>query len=170
MRSLKEIGFRKNWIYETLVETGESRAAPMGVWTDDGVKIRLWAYNKTRTCGNIKSDKKLRIYFPKDALAIAKTWGDKRIGASATTGFLDATVVAEENLGDRTEFVCEITGGKTEGITLFNRADGLLTELLVESTKPGKDNALIEKYAEKIKKVAAESDYAKAAEKIRRKR
>ena len=168
MKTPKEIGFKMGWIYEVLVENAGGHAAPMGVWTDDGVRLKLSVYNTSATCAKIKKDREFRVFFPKDWFAMCRCLKTKKLGGSDAGGHLDCAVVAKECDELRTTFTCEVTGGNAKEVRLLNRAEGLFAEFLIESTKPGNSRENLRRYCEKIKKVATESDYEKEAEKIMR--
>jgi len=54
---LREIGFKKGWIYETIITTSDEKkiknAAPIGIWTKNFSDIEMEIYRDMKTCRNI---------------------------------------------------------------------------------------------------------------------
>jgi len=160
------LGFKEDWIYEVIVETPDNHAAPMGISLEGVDELKLWVYKTSKTHDKLKEGRKFRVFFPKDSLAVSDVLESKRVDSSRTHGFLEVKVVGEADFSDLTQFVCEVTAVEAEDVVLINRAEGLLAELLIESTKPKRDTKLMKKIAAKIRKVAPYSDFDKKADEI----
>ena len=51
MKPLQTIGMKKGWIYEVIVSTyrgNKPHSAPIGVWTDDFVTLKMEIYSDER--------------------------------------------------------------------------------------------------------------------------
>jgi len=77
MTALKELGFRKGMIFESIVSTyspkGQPNAAPMGVTTEDLMHLVLRPYTTTQTYANLKHWGCAVVNFLTDAATFYKT-------------------------------------------------------------------------------------------------
>ncbi|MFH1789043.1 MAG: DUF447 domain-containing protein [Candidatus Altiarchaeota archaeon] len=156
---------KENWVYEVVVESGGGHAAPMGVkFTGDG-NVVLDAYNSSETCKNIGHDGSYRIYFT-DVLGLKEALDKKRLSEKILPS-MEVKVEDKEDLGDFTRFTGKITyQDNTDEIRPVNRAEALLLEALIESTKPQPVKEKIREYARVISKVAPDSEYDKNCRKL----
>jgi hypothetical protein len=151
---LESLGFRKDWIYETIISTysgAKPHSAPMGVSTPDHAGLIAEIYKTSETCANILSKKvfsvnlssDLSLFYDSSRKKESLVFGradkiDAPILASADAS-LEVSVIGSVDLGDRMRFTGKILGfscGKESGaIKLINRGDALALEALIASTK-----------------------------------
>jgi len=151
---LEALGFRKDWIYETIISTysgAKAHSAPMGVSTPDRTALAVEIYKTSETCANILSKKAFCVNlssdislfydssYKKEALIYGRADNiDAPILAQADAS-LEVSVLEEEDLGDRMRFTGKIAGyssGREPGaIKLINRGDALALEALIAATK-----------------------------------
>ncbi|MBN2251017.1 MAG: DUF447 family protein [Candidatus Altiarchaeota archaeon] len=148
---LKDMGFRRNWIYETIVATysgGKGHAAAMGVSTGDMENIALEAYKSAETCVNIRERKSFTVNFTCDINLFYRSLYEKNGISYARADkvnapflkdadrFLEISVIKEEDLGDRMRFTGKIGScGGSDSIRLVNRADSLALECMIKASK-----------------------------------
>ena len=187
MEKLRQLGMKKEWIYEVVVSTlcqGLPHAAPIGVWTENFKTLKSEIYKGSKTLGNILEHRDYSVNLPSDPIGIYNALfarhrlvyeKSKKIEAPVLSGAsanleLKLKLIKEK---DNTFLVeGEIISIRTrDKINLINRAEGLVLENLVLSTKPphlagkGTRNLIRENYRV-IRKVAPGSDYEKAAESL----
>jgi hypothetical protein len=151
METLRELGFRENWIYETIVTTrdnGKVNSAPMGVWTDDFKRINLEVYKKTVTCDNILKKKDFVINFPGDIEVFYKSMLNS-FTLENSDAFLEMRVAEIRNLEDRVRITSDIIKAWIrEKPRLVNRAEALTLESLIAYSKlrfvSGKERGVLE--------------------------
>jgi hypothetical protein len=171
---LKFLGFRKDWVYETIVTTeynSRAHAAPMGISSTDYKKILLEVYKSAETCRNISETgffavnltddlsiyysslfdrKKIRYIRPKGFIVPAIKGAD---------AFIEARVVSEKEAGEKIIFAAEVICFKKTGkkeIKLINRAQSLAMEALIKATKvrAAKDAAKKKQLIEELRYIA----------------
>ncbi|MDD5111456.1 MAG: DUF447 family protein [Candidatus Altiarchaeota archaeon] len=175
---LETLGFRRNWVYETIVAShpkkGLASAAPMGVWTGDLRRVKLKIYNGSKTLANITASGAFTVNFPKDVRLFHRALASKRLPLIKTPSGLHAVkdhsrLELQANdmkkAGNAVIVTAEITGHRIlKNTRLFNRAEALTLEYLISKTKPNvKANELAE-YRRAIRKVAPKSEYAMIVE------
>ncbi len=190
MEILRELGLRKNWVYETIITTsrdGRVNAAPMGIWTDDFEIISLDVYKTTVTCGNILQKGEFVInfltdiemfyksIFNKSKLEFEKAGNVDSFYLKSADAFLEMRVVGIKDLGDRTRITSKIINSEIrKKPRLVNRAEYLALESLIAYSKllsvSKRDGEFLE---EKIKenyrvicKSAPESEFQKLVRKL----
>lgn len=182
METLKKIGMQRGWIYEVIISTyhdNDPHAAPIGVWTDDFVTLRMEIYKNTRTIKNILTCREFSVNLGSDVMVFYEALFEKaRIAyekaSQVKAPFIKGSpAVIESQLKEVQEqektFSLTATpvhvqiNGK---INLINRAEALALESLIIATKlphlPAGDlkESLKENYRI-IKKVAPGSQYEK---------
>ena len=151
---LEALGFRKDWIYESVISTysgTKAHSAPMGVSTRDHERLTAEIYKTSETCANILSKKVFAVNlspdvslfydssYKKEALIYGRA--DKIDAPILAQGdaYLEVSVLDVVDLGDRMRFVGKIVGyssSKEPGaIKLINRGDALALEALIAATK-----------------------------------
>ena len=187
MEIIKRLGMKRQWIYEVIVSTGGqgfSHAAPIGVWTQDFNSLKSEIYKGSKTLKNILENRDYSVNFPPDTIAIytvlfAKSRlvyeASKKIGAPRLHGASASLELQLKTIKERGKSVLvegEIVSASMKSkINLINRAEGLVLENLVLSTKlphlPGQriQNLIKENYRV-IRKVAPGSDYEKIVESL----
>ena len=187
MEILRRLGMKKEWIYEVVVLTlcqSLPHSAPIGVWTENFKTLKSEIYKGSKTLDNMLKHKNYSVNLQPDTIGIHNTLfakqqlvyeNSKKIGAPLLSGAsanlelnLRATEEKDNTFIVEGEIVSIRAGDK---INLINRAEGLVLENLVLSTKlphlPGKGirNVMKENYRV-IRKVAPGSDYEKVAESL----
>lgn len=170
MAKLEEIGFRKNWIYETLVLTDRAKhCAPMGVSTPDYKTLTLNVYKSSQTCANILTEGEFTIGLANNIMQIYTALAGKDVKDSMKNT-LKVRVSSSYNLGESIRFTCTlIDTDVSDDVMLLNRAQHLMLESLIEHTKPEPRINRISENADIIRKVAPGSDYQKIVEKLLKK-
>jgi len=151
MEILRELGLRKNWVYETIVTTRcdeKGNSAPMGIWTDDLETINLEIYKTATTCKNILQKREFVINFPKgidvfyksifnrNKLKFEKTKNVDSLSLKNVDAFLEMKVRKIKNLGDRARITSEIINSEIRRMPkLVNRAESLALESLIAYSK-----------------------------------
>ncbi len=154
MDILRKLGFRRNWIYETIVTTkvrGKLNSAPIGVWTDDFKTIHLEVYKTNRTCDNILKKKEFVINLPKGIGIFYESMfkeGEPDIPGKSDVS-LKMRVLDVKDLGDRVRILSEIADSEIRGKPkLVNRAEHLALESLIAYSKlpfvSGKEKEFLE--------------------------
>ncbi len=184
MDNLKNLGLKKNWIYEVIVTTGDGKkpnAAPMGIWTTNFSDIVLEVYKNTETYKNILTTNELVVNFVDnleifyDSIRDKKKIGyapAKKVNAPVlreATSWLELKVKGVRDLGESVSFTSEIVYSKVKKVKLINRAESLTLESLIKFTKPsfpGSKKTEIQRAYRVIKKVAPRSSYEKTVRKI----
>jgi hypothetical protein len=173
---LAKIGFKRNWIYETIATTcsgSRVNSAPVGVWTTDLHAVKFKLYKKTRTFRNISQNGFLAVSFP-DAVEVfhdalyAKNlkYAKTKNGNQSIAGlsYLELKIASKKDLGYAVEFKAFIVcHNLKKNIRLFNRAEFLALEYLIKKTKPKSNTRGLAEYRRVIKKVAPNSPYTKIA-------
>jgi hypothetical protein len=183
MDHLQALGLRPLWIYETLVTTLHDRtphAAPMGVWTDGSGALVLDAYKGSQTLAGLLESGDFAVNFPADAEVLHRAVlspeqltfkAARRVSAPLVTGCtasLELTVSRSVDSGEKVRVTgtveCLIQDGPAR---LINRAEGLLLESLVLSTRleyRDRDSviATLNENLRVVSKVAPGSSYERA--------
>ena len=184
-----ELGLRPGWIYEVAATTlgpGGPHAAPIGVSTPDGLLLRAALYKGSATLANILENGVLGLNFPPGAalLQTALHHRDRlRYAAlepetaaapravpflSEADAWLELRDLRTEDTGPTVRL--EASPGRFRAfgpVRLINRAEGLLLESLVLSTRlhllpPGRGREILKENARVITKVAPGSEQAAA--------
>ena len=153
IRTLKEIGLKKGWIYEAIVSTFNGKrphAAPIGVWTQDFETLITEIYEGSNTLRNIKRVNEFAVNFVDDMTVFFKVLHgpqeinyekSKTIHAPTVKG---ASVILEvrlreiRGLKNRYRLKAKIQHLQINHIPrLINRAEPLLLESLILGTKVG---------------------------------
>lgn len=151
VNDLHRLGLRRHWIYEALVATTTPHgphASPTGLWTDDGRRLRMDLYPSSSTLTALLATGECSADFPADAHELfvalhepetlafspARTLGAPLVaGASAA---LELKVTDTSPHGDVTRVTAAVAAVHESGpLHLINRAEGLLLESLVLSTR-----------------------------------
>jgi hypothetical protein len=147
MDALRKLGFSRGWIYETIVTIRSAEgvnAAPMGVWSADGVSVSLRIHKTAQTLENIRKERKFVINFPDDVgLFYDAILGKNKLLTEGDTLFLDgcpaaleAEVTAVEDMGDAAQVTARILSFRMENrLHLMNRAEYLALDSLIAHTK-----------------------------------
>jgi hypothetical protein len=187
MKRLKEIGMKKNWIYEVIVSTfyaGTPHAAPMGIWSEDFDTLNMEIYKGSKTLENIIKEKKFTANFVDDITIFYESLFNKgkiafkqlkQINAPViknSSAIIECKVKHIEKKENRFHINAEIVDIRIwDEIKLINRAEGLVIESLILATRlphfPGRRNedALKENFRI-IGKVAPDSTYEHIMEKV----
>jgi hypothetical protein len=151
---LEELGFRKDWIYETLISTYsgvKAHSAPMGISTPDHERLSAEVYKTSETCANILSKKGFAVNMSSDMSLFYDTYLKKESLVYGRADKIDAPILAQAeacievsvretvDLGDKIRFTGMIVGyssrKEVRDIKLINRGDALVLEALVAATK-----------------------------------
>ena len=183
MSLLRELGLRREWIYEVLLSTscGDTpHAAPIGVWTTDFETLRMHLYGEPRTLRNVRETGYCVANFPSDEQALGcailsphdlafHEAGEARAPRlREMTAYVELELAETSSLPDRTEVVGRVVGGRATGrVRLINRAAPLLVEsLILASRLPRRDRAAtlatIRDNARTVHRVAPRSPYGTA--------
>jgi hypothetical protein len=184
-----ELGLRHGWIYEVAATTlgrGGPHAAPIGVSTPDGLILRAELYKGSGTLANILEHGVLGLNFPPGAalLQTALHHRDRlRYAAmepetaaapravpflSGADAWLELRDLRTEDTGHTVRLEAWPVRFRAFGpVRLVNRAEGLLLESLVLSTRlhllpPGRGREILRENTRVITKVAPGSDQAAA--------
>lgn len=184
MNPLRRLGFRRNWVYETIVATASNRkknVAPIGVWSPDLQKIKLRINKKTKTCSNILTNSYFAVNFPGDIETLYDAFFRKdKIAFKEGTLFLsncpavlESEALDTKDLGEWIEVTAKILSYRImDNVKLINRAEYLaLDSLIVYSKLPfsPKKNSLRERLRENlriIKKTAPQSCFVRLVEEL----
>lgn len=151
---LESLGFRKGWIYETIISTysgKEAHSAPMGVSTPDNSALCVDVYKTSETCSNIISRKAFSVNLSSDLSLFYDSVYKKEAIVYGRADKIDAPIIAraeaslgvcvqsEEDLGDKVRFTGKILGHPSikqpASIKLINRGETLALEALIAATK-----------------------------------
>jgi hypothetical protein len=187
MKRLKEIGMKKNWIYEVIVSTFCVRgphAAPMGIWSEDLDTLNMAIYKDSKTLENIIKEGEFIVNFVDDIKIFYGSLFNKGKIAFKQARQINAPVIKDssaiieckvkhiEKMENRFHISAEIAGIRIwDEIKLINRAEGLAIESLILATRlphfTGRRNedALKENFRI-IGKVAPGSTYEHIMEKV----
>lgn len=147
MDALRRIGFKKDWIYESIVTTRSDKgvdAAPMGVWSADLDSLSLRIHRTARTLENIKRDKRFAVNFPGSVELFydAVLDGDKlqTEGGSLFLDGCDAVLEAEATALEEKDDAAQVTArilsySIKKKPRLINRAEYLALDSLIGYTK-----------------------------------
>jgi len=150
--TLHALPLRKGWIYETVVCTfsGDTpHAAPFGVWTDDHATLELDMYEGSETLANVLASRELVVAFPAAVTALfealfapqrlsfghAATVRAPTLGGAVATVELVVNDTAPTEDGTHVSALPRRTHVAGDEVTLLNRAEGLLLESLVLTTR-----------------------------------
>lgn len=154
------------WVYEVLIESGNSHFAPMGVRFKGDLDVEVEIYKGSETLRNIEVEGSYKIVFA-DATGFFEALRDTVFNSKSPDYSVCVDVVGIQDAGNM-----RVVSGRLESkldlgrAVLVNRADALFIEALVESTKPSPRVDLIKDYARVIRKVAPESVYAEKIEEL----
>jgi hypothetical protein len=169
---LEDLGFRKDWIYETIISTfsgTKAHSAPMGVSTPDHSCLAVEIYKSSETCANILAKKAFSVNLSADiSLFYSSCKKDNLIYGRAEK--IDAPILAQADasfevsvldivdLDDRIRFTGKIVGHSSRrepgSIRLVNRGDALALEALIAATKmPNASAGEKESLAGEIKRI-----------------
>jgi len=187
MKRLKEIGMKKNWIYEVIVSTFYVRAphaAPMGIWSEDLDTLNMAIYKDSKTLENIIKEKEFTVNFVDDIIIFYKSLFNKGKIAFKQARQINAPVIKDssaiieckvkhiEKKENRFHIRAEIVDIRIwDKIKLINRAESLVLESLIMATRlphfPGRriEEMLKENFGV-IAKVAPDSTYEHIMEKV----
>jgi hypothetical protein len=186
MDALRALGFKKDWVYETLVTTRSDKkvnAAPMGVWSADGASVSMRVHKTADTYGNIRKNKKFAVNFPGvvalfyDAILEGdklQTEGDS-LFLKDCPAVLEAEVTALEDMEDAVVVTARVLAYRIKKAPqLINRAEYLALDSLIAYTKlssvPEKErDMLTERIRENlrvIRRTALNSDFQKLVERL----
>jgi len=187
MKRLKEIGMKKNWIYEVIVSTfyaGTPHAAPMGIWSEDFDTLNMEIYKGSKTLENIIKEKKFTANFVDDITIFYESLFNKgkiafkqlkQINAPViknSSAIIECKVKHIEKKENRFHIRAEIVDIRIwDEIKLINRAEGLVIESLILATRlphfPGRRNEdTLKENFRIIGKVAPDSTYEHIMEKV----
>jgi hypothetical protein len=171
---LRKFGFRKGWIYETVVTTcskdGVPNSAPMGVWTKDYKTVVMKVYKEHKTFRNLMVNGFFVINFPDNVTVFHDVLSGKKPKYSKTKkcfsisglSYIELKVIGMREVDNAILFKASIIGHKVrKRVRLFNRAEALALEYLIEKTRPRKNKKLLLDYKRTVSKVAPKSTYAK---------
>lgn len=159
-------GLRPGWIYEVVVESMGGHATPMGARFEDG-RVVLRAYKSSETGGLISADGRFVIHFPAGVEVFAKVLESKAFDRKDASASLEVEVKEARDDGDCIVYTSEIQDYQVFGeIKPVNRAEALVLEALIESTKPRPDEEKIRGLARVVRKVAPDYDYERLIGKI----
>jgi len=148
------LGFRKDWIYETIIATysGEkAHSAPMGVSTPDHERLTAEIYKSSRTCANILSKKAFSVNLSSDVSLFYDSACRKESLVYGRADNIDAPVIAQADacleisveesidIGDKMRFIGKVAGHSARkeyaDIKPINRAEALVIEALITFSK-----------------------------------
>ncbi|MFZ2456241.1 MAG: DUF447 domain-containing protein [Candidatus Altiarchaeia archaeon] len=151
---LEALGFRKDWIYETIIATysgAKAHSAPMGVSTHDHVRLTAEIYKSSETCANILSKKAFSVNLSSDVSLFYDSYCRKEALVYGRADNIDAPILAQADacleisveesidLGDKMRFIGKVVGRSARkeyaDIKPINRADALAIEALIAFSK-----------------------------------
>lgn len=187
MKPLQTIGMKRGWIYEVIVSTyrgNKPHSAPIGVWTDDFVTLKMEIYSDSGTLRNIMELKDFAVNLIADVTVFYNSLFDKanveyrdslNINAPvvrSASAIIEARLKKAENKGNRFHLESEpVDVEVNEPVKLINRAEAIVIESLILGTRlpylPGSraQEALRENYRI-VKKVAPGSQYERIMGKL----
>lgn len=186
MSSFAGLGIKINWIYETVVtcfNDDTPHAAPFGIKCPEIDTIQLEMYKGSNTLACIMDKKEFAINFIDDPIFFFASLYDESQICFIEANKIKAPVIADcpacieaEMTDCKEKMQSYIIDAKIVDISinciprLFNRAEGLVMESLIASTRisympEGKADILNENYRV-IKKVAPDSRYVEIMEKL----
>jgi hypothetical protein len=189
MDRLDVLGLQERWIYEVLISTFHDQtphAAPIGVWKRGTDELLMDVYDGSQTLANILEIGHFTASFPTNAVTLHTALRDSGQLAFTDARLVQAPVVAgctatveltlkRATPGDgRVRIVGDVECVHLEAAPrLINRAEGLLLESLVLSTrlKRGAGEATLSALTENLRvvsKVAPGSVYERALAKLLR--
>ncbi len=183
---LAELGFQKNWVYETLVSTrdgdGQPHASAVGVWSEDLSTLSARLYHGSQTLENLRREGRAAVNLPGGVAEIARVvFGEEHVFETgpqdnpflpASKGILFISVkdaIQEEGFDELCFFIEDVD--IRESPTLINRAAALLLEALIVKSRAtvlgrGETKRLLGDYARAIRKTAPGSPYADKADEL----
>lgn len=189
MDALDRLGLRELWTYEVLVSTfrhSAPHAAPMGVWTDNGDELSLDAYKGSQTLANLLETGDFAVNFPVDSgtlyaairapeqLAFTAARSVRAPLVAGCTACVELSASRTIDSGEAMRVTGTVRRVHQDGpIRLINRAEGLLLESLVLSTRqqqfePALVAATLKENLRVVSKVAPGSPYQDALEALLR--
>jgi hypothetical protein len=142
---------QKSWIYEVIVSTYQGdkpHSAPIGVWTDDFVSLKMEIYSNSSTLKNIMELKDFAVNLVADVTVFYNSLFDRanveyrdslNINAPVVknaSAVIEARLKQMENRGNR--FRVESTPVNVEvsdPVKLINRAEAIVIESLILATR-----------------------------------
>jgi hypothetical protein len=151
MKRLKELGMKKNWIYEVIVSTFYAKtphAAPMGIWSEDFDTLNMAIYKDSKTLENIIKEKEFTANFVDDITIFYESLFNKgkiafkQLKQINTPVIRDSSAIIKckvkhiEEKENRFHISAEIVDIRIwDEIKLINRAEGLVIESLILATR-----------------------------------
>jgi hypothetical protein len=186
---LEALGFRKDWIYETIISTysgAKAHSAPMGVSTPDHSSLVAEIYKSSETCANMLSRKVFSVNLSSDISLFYDSSYKKEALVYGRADMIDAPILAQADvslevcvagsvdLGDRIRFTGRIAGyssGKEPGsVRLINRGDALALEALIAASKipdaSAEEKEFLSKEIKRISRVVSRVSPGSQAEKL----
>ena len=161
MSLLADLGFNAGWIYEVILECG-GHAAPMGVWSKDLEKLEMKVYMSSKTHKLLSKQRSGWIHLTDGVEQFFEALTEKKVDSNRTDASLKFEVLSEAGGDEATLFTLDVIEvNERNKPALVCRAEHLLLEALIESSKPDPDGARLGWLAEKIKKTAPGSAFEK---------
>lgn len=148
---LRSLGFRRNWIYETIITTesgGRPHAAPMGVSSRNLKTLILSIYKTSETYRNIDATGFFAVNLTDDVeLFYDSLFNRKKLRFRETKklrlpciygvdGVIGARIKSEKDLGDKMFYEAEMLFYEgLRRINLVNRGKALAFEALIKASK-----------------------------------
>ena len=180
MKIPDEFGLMKGWVYEVIV-TAAGNAAPMGILTRDSESIEMEIYKGSKTYENVLNGGKFVINFVEDVKIFYDSIFEKENIELDGNHLKNADAFIEMEVGEIKE-MDEKVGVKAVPLAFViikvprpvNRAESLVLESLIASTKIPHVSAEERKFLEKkiqdnlrvVKKVAPGSRFERILEKL----
>jgi hypothetical protein len=168
------------WIYEVIVSTylgNDPHSAPIGVWTDDLAALNMEIYSGSKTLENILERKDFAVnlvadvtFFHDSLFGSANVEYRESLNIDAPTlsnasAVVEARLQRSQDMGNRFRLAATPVHIELRGpVRLINRAEGLVLESLILSTRRSylprlKVQAIFEENYRIVKKVAPGSRY-----------
>jgi len=161
MSLLADLGFKENWIFEVVLECS-GHAAPMGVWSKDLEKLEMKVYKSSKTHELLSKERAGWIHLTGSVEQFFSALADKKIDANLADASLKFEVLSEAGSDEATVFTLDVIEvNERRKPALVCRAEHLLLEALIESSKPEADRARLAWLAEKISRTAPGSVFEK---------
>jgi hypothetical protein len=186
---LEALGFRKDWIYETIISTysgAKPHSAPMGVSTPDRAFLAAEIYKTSETCANILSKKIFCVNLSSDISLFHDSAYKKGTLVYGRADKIEAPIIAQADasleisvlesvdLGDRIRFIGNVVNYSARkefaSIKLVNRGEALALEALIALTKiphsTSEEKESLEKEIRRISRVVSRVAPGSPAEKL----
>ncbi|MGD9159068.1 MAG: DUF447 family protein [Desulfobacteraceae bacterium] len=187
MSSLSGLGLNKNWTYETIITCFNGdipHAAPFGIKSPDLETIQFEMYKGSNTLSVILDKREFAVNFIDDPAYFFNSLYDedqlsfmeaKNVKAPVITdcpAFIEAKMTGSKEKSQSYIVDAEIVNISVNSTSrLFNRAEGLVIESLIISTRieymtDGKAEEILKENHRIIKKVAPDSQHVDIMEKL----